>query len=112
MSPTLAGLSEDAQDLIAVLSTGDTVTQRDLAYRLWPLPGGIRRVQAATQELRLAGWPVVSDGDGMRLTDSPAEVRACVAALRRRRATQALTIRALRVTAAQMEQPRTLWEAS
>lgn len=111
--PSLAGLSEDAQDLLAVLACGDTRTQRDLAYALWSTShGAIRRVQAATQELRLARWPVVSDGDGIRLSDDVAEVRACALALRRRAITQLVTARALREAADAMALPRTLWEVS
>lgn len=113
--PTLTGLSEDAKDVLTRLSTGDTVTQRDLAYGLW---GGqsifgssaIRRVQAATQELRLARWPIVSDGDGMRLSDDPAEVRACAESLRQRAITQWRTSRALRAAGEAMAMPATLWE--
>lgn len=108
--PTLAGLSEDAQDLLAVLACGDTRTQRLMAYSLWGTGrGGVRRVQAATQELRLAGWPVVTDGEGVRLATDPAEVRECAEALRRRAVTQWKTARALRATAEHMAAPMTLW---
>lgn len=107
--PTLAGLSEDARDLLAALSDGRTRTQRDLAYALFGTRGGIRRVQSATQELRLAGWPIVSDGDGQRMENDPAVVRECAADLRRRAITILLTSRALRRTAEQMAEPLKLW---
>ena len=110
--PTLAGLSDDARDLLSTLADGRSQTQHDLGYGLWgpPIRASVRRVQAAEQELRLAGWPLVSDADGVRLADDPAEVLACADALRRRALTQLLTARALRATAGQMAEPMTLWK--
>ena len=96
----------------ALAFTGHTMRQRDLAYALWGLDGSIRRVQAACQEARLAGWPIVSDGDGMRLEDDPAAVAMCALALRRRALTQCVTARARRRTAARMREPMMLWEVS
>jgi hypothetical protein len=111
--PSLAGLSEDAQDLLAVLACGDTRTQRDIAYGLWgPGHNGTRRVQAATQELRLARWPVVTGDFGTRLGTDAAEVAACARGLRRRAIEQLLTARALREAAEAMAQPQTLWQAT
>jgi fermentation-respiration switch protein FrsA (DUF1100 family) len=111
--PSLAGLSEDAQDLLAVLACGDTRTQRDIAYGLWgPGRDGTRRVQAATQELRLARWPVVTDDAGTHFGTDAAEVAACALALRRRAMRQMVTARALREAAQFMVEPRTLWEVA
>ena len=104
-------MTPDARALVDALAfTGHTMRQRDLAYALWGLDGSIRRVQSACQEARLAGWPIVSDGDGMRLDDDPAAVAMCALALRRRAITQLLTSRALRRTGARMREPMTLWE--
>ena len=106
-------MTDDARALVDALAfTGHTMRQRDLAYALWGLDGSIRRVQAACQEARLAGWPIVSDGDGVRLETDPAAVAACALALRRRAITQCVTARALRRTAARMREPMTLWEVS
>jgi len=103
-------MTPDARALVDALAfTGHTMRQRDFAYALWGLDGSIRRVQAACQEARLAGWPIVSDGDGMRLEDDPAAVAMCALALRRRAITQLLTSRALRRTGARMREPMTLW---
>jgi hypothetical protein len=110
-APTLAGLSGDARALLSTLAAGDTWTQRDVALAALGLaPQAVRRVQAAIQEARLAGWPIVSDGDGVRLETDPAAVLACAAALRRRAVTQWLTARALRRTGERMRAPATLWE--
>ena len=104
-------MSDDSRALVDALAfTGHTMLQRDLAYALWGLDGTVRRVQLACVEARLAGWPIVSDGDGMRLDDDPAAVAMCALALRRRAITQLLTARALRHTAARMREPMTLWE--
>ncbi len=109
--PDIASLSSDAADLLILLADGATRTQRDAAYALWGFRRGqVRDLQAAMQELRLAGWPVVSAGEGIHLESDPAVVRSCALALRRRAITQLLTARALRETAARMEQPATLWE--
>jgi len=104
-------MTPDGRALVDALAfTGHTMRQRDLAYALWGLDGSIRRVQSACQEARLAGWPIVSDGDGMRLEDDPSAVAMCALALRRRAITQLWTSRALRRTAARMREPMTLWE--
>ena len=110
-APSLADLSDDASRLLSTLATGETWTQRDLALAVLGLaPQGVRRIQAATQEARLAGWPIVSDGDGVRLATDPGEVAACAEALRRRAISQFLTARALRRTAERMTVPLQLWE--
>jgi hypothetical protein len=67
-----------------------------------------RAVEQAVQALRLQGEPLVSDGDGIRYSTDPAEVKACAEALRRRLATQYLTSRALRRTARRMESVKEL----
>lgn len=107
----MAALSGDARALLSTLATGDTWRQRDVALAALGLDrGALRRVQAAIQEARLAGWPLVSDGEGVRLSFDPGEVAACAVALRRRAVTQWLTARALRRTAERMRAPATLWE--
>ncbi len=111
-TPSLAGLSGDARALLSTLAPGETWTQRDLAMAALGLaPQAIRRVQAAICEARLAGWPIVSDGEGVRLSSDPGEVAACAVALRRRAVTQWRTARALRRTAERMRAPVTLWES-
>lgn len=110
-APNLSSLSGDACALLSTLAVGETWTQRDLALAALGLaPQALRRVQAAIQEARLAGWPIVSDGEGVRLSFDPGEVAACAVALRRRAVTQWLTARALRRTAERMRAPATLWE--
>ena len=112
-----APLSPTAHVILAVLEdrqrfgTG-AITIRDLALGLGPAV--VRReVEEALAELALAGHPVVTatSGEhlGVRLTDDPAEVRACARAYGRRCATIYRRVRALRRTAAAMEQPATLW---
>jgi hypothetical protein len=75
-----------------------------------------RECEQALTELALAGHPIVSStasrGGGVSLTSDPAVVRACARAYGRRMAHQYLRVRALRRTAARMEQPRTLWGTS
>ena len=88
------------------------ITIRDLAAALGPAVTR-RDVEEALGELALAGHPVVTatsgDNVGVRLSDDPAEVRACARAYGRRIATQYRRVRALRRTASAMEQPGTLW---
>jgi biotin operon repressor len=67
-----------------------------------------RSVEQAVQALRQQGEPIVSDGNGIRWTDDPAEVRACADALRRRYISQAITARALKRTARRLESAREL----
>lgn len=61
-----------------------------------------RAAEQAVHDLRLAGYPIVSAGRGVRLSDDPAEVDACADALGRRAAGQFATRRALRATAKRM----------
>lgn len=81
---------------------GHAVPIRAIAHGL-RLPR--RTVEEAVQQLRLLGEPLVSDGDGIRYTTDPVEVRECANKLRRRYITQALTARALRHTATRLEKP-------
>jgi hypothetical protein len=104
-------MTTDARELVDALAhAGHPMRQPDLAMALWGAEGSVRRVQAACQEARLAGWPIVSSDTGVRLETIPAAVAECAAALRRRAITQLLTARALRRTAARMREPVTLWE--
>lgn len=92
-APNLSSLSGDACALLSTLAVGETWTQRDLALAALGLaPQALRRVQAAIQEARLAGWPIVSDGEGIRLSSDPGEVAACAVALRRRAGTAIRTL--------------------
>lgn len=65
-----------------------------------------REVEALIQQYRLEGWPILSDSDGYRLSNDPAEVLACSQRLRRRAIHQLLTSRALRRTARRMAAPQ------
>lgn len=90
-------------------------TKRELAERM-----GIpqRSVEEMVQAERLAGAPILSDGDGYRVTHDPEEVAGQAARLRSRYITQALTARAMRRTAARMKEAEdaaqepagTLWD--
>lgn len=74
-------------------------------------PPGISRrdIEAAIQQLRLEGHPVVTDGHGVHLSKDPAEVRATAMKLRDRALTQMVTAKALDDTADRMESgPMTL----
>lgn len=75
-------------------------TKRELADRM-----GIpqRSVEEAVQVERLAGAPILSDGDGYRLAGTSDELEAQVQRLRRRAANQFLTARAVRQTARRMK---------
>ena len=88
----------DADRVLRMLHNA-TVVQADMAFALG-IP--IRKVQEAIQELRLAGHPIISDGDGIRLARNAEEAAACAASLRRRAIHQFLTARALRRTARRM----------
>jgi hypothetical protein len=78
-----------------------SVKQADMAFVLGL---STRAVQSALQELRLAGHPIISTSDGVRLTDWAIDVENCAVALRRRAITQLLTSRALRNTARRMRE--------
>ena len=74
-----------------------------------------RDIEKAIQEARLAGVPLVTDADGVRLAKDAAEAADCAARLRSRAISQLLTSRALRKTARRMReaeaQQPTLWAA-
>ncbi len=61
-----------------------------------------RSVEAAVQELRLAGVPIVSGDGGVRIAETAAEVEDCVKRLQARAVTQLSTVRALRRTSQRM----------
>lgn len=82
------------------------ITQAALAYGL-DIP--IRAVQEAIESLRLAGHPILSSGDGMRLSNDPDAVAACAEALHKRAVTQMETASKLARTAVAMRMPATLW---
>ena len=88
----------DADRVLALLRNA-SVKQADMAFVLGI---SIRKVQECLQELRLAGHPIDSGSDGIRLAATADEARACADALRRRIAHQYLTYRALRNTARRM----------
>lgn len=111
----MTALSPDARKVLADLVADSSMrigpSTLDELARLASLPR--RAVEAAVNELALAGYPVVTatsgDDRGVRLTDDPAEVRACADALGRRVSHQYRRVRALRRTAAALSQPKTLW---
>jgi predicted DNA-binding transcriptional regulator YafY len=83
-----AVLSEQAET-IATVATRAGVSRRDAEF--------------AIAELRLAGLPIVGDGEGVRLTSDPAELRAYAASRRRRLVQVALGTRQLLRTARRLE---------
>ena len=91
-------MSPEAATVLRLLGNA-SVKQPDIAF---VLDLSIRKVQSAIVELRLAGFPVFTDTDGVRLAQTADEARACADALRRRIAHQYLTFRALRSTARAM----------
>lgn len=97
MTPVVVVPMSDAERVLRLL-TNASVTQADMAYVLG-LP--IRSIQAACEELRRTGHPVLSSGDGMRLGTAE-EALTCATALRKRAITQLVTSRALRRTARAM----------
>lgn len=62
-----------------------------------------RSFEHAVRDLRLAGYPIASDGSGYYWTMNPAELRATADALLRRMGHVAETMRALEATARDME---------
>lgn len=68
-----------------------------------------REVEQAVQSLRLAGHPIVSSGDGIRLSDDPDEVEACARRLMGRLRSQRLTAVAMRRTARRLREPAVLF---
>jgi biotin operon repressor len=101
----------DAERVLRLL-TNASVTQANMAF---VLDLSIRAVQAACEELRRTGYPVLSSGDGVRLAQRSEEALSCAAALRSRAIHQFLTARALRRTATRMKEEEdarslvTLW---
>jgi biotin operon repressor len=89
----------DAERVLSLL-TNASVTQADMAF---VLDLSIRAVQAACEELRRAGHPILSSGDGIRLAQTADEALSCAAALRKRAITQWVTARALRRTGLRMK---------
>ena len=89
----------DDSDRVLRLLTNAGAFQADIASAC-DLP--LRSVQEILQGLRLAGHPIISDRDGVRLARTADEAMACAVALRRRLATQYQTCRALRGTARRM----------
>lgn len=89
-------------------------TKKELADRM-----GIstRAVEESINEARHEGHPILSDGDGYRLTDDPEEVATMAARLHKRSTHVHETARALEQTAERMraraaaalEPPATLW---
>ena len=106
----------DADRVLRLLANA-SATQADIA-KACHLP--VRSVQAAIQELRLAGQPIITDPEGswrgMRLARDADEAMACAVALRRRAINQLLTARAMRHTARRMADEEaagrhaTLWD--
>ena len=88
----------DAERVLQLLTNAST-TQPDMAFVLGL---SIRQVQAACEELRRAGHPIISSGDGMRLAQTSAEAYACAEALSKRAAAQWVTSQALMDTARRM----------
>ena len=92
--------------MLDFIPTDHPVTMKVLCERTgWPE----REVQAAIQQARLEGAPIISDGDGYRLSQDPAEVRACARRLRSRALNQMATAAALDRAADAL--PLTLWSA-
>lgn len=83
-------------------------TKRELAERM-----GIttRTVEEMVQVERLAGSPILSNGDGYWLTDDPEQVASMAARLHRRATTIHDTATALAATAEKLakREERTLW---
>jgi thiamine pyrophosphate-dependent acetolactate synthase large subunit-like protein len=93
-------MTSDADRVLRLLRNA-AATQTDIARAC---DMDLRAVQAACEELRRAGHPVISSGAGMRLAQTSAEALSCAAALRRRAVTQLLTSRALRRTGQRMKE--------
>ena len=89
----------DAERVLQLLTNAST-TQPDMAFVLG-LP--IRVIQESIQELRLAGHPILSSSDGVRIARTSEEALFCAASLRKRAVRQFLTARALRRTGLRMK---------
>ena len=90
----------DAERVLRLLNNANPIFQADMAYVLGL---SIRAVQAACEELRRTGYPVLSSGDGVRLGETAKETLAGSASLRKRAITQWTTARALRRTGLRMQ---------
>jgi hypothetical protein len=88
----------DAERLLRLLGNASAF-QADIAFTLGI---SIRKVQLSLRALRLAGFPVFTDEDGVRLAATADEVDACTDALRRRLRSQYRTYLALKRTARAM----------
>lgn len=91
--------------LLEVL-TAQPRTKRDLAQAM---AADTRSIEAEVQRLRLAGIPILSDGDGYRLAQTAAEVRQCSERLRSRAIRQMETATALADAAERMESLTMPW---
>lgn len=102
-------MTPEAERVLATLRRHPDGLTMDVLARWTSL--GRRDVEAAVQEIRLAGEPIVTGSFGVRLSDDPAEVAAAAEGLRRRLVTQYLGVRALRRTARTMQSADdlTLW---
>lgn len=104
---------------------GLTPAQRvlaDLGHRRWATIAGLalglglsrRDVEAAIEELRLGGAPIIGGSEGVKLTDNPTELEAYIAGRRMRTAQIHRGTMRLRSTLRRMkygDQP-TLWESA
>ena len=85
--------------------TAQPQTKAQLAEKMgW----STRDVEAEVNRCRLNGVPIVSNGDGYWLAQTPVEVMECYRWLRHRYLNQARTAWALKRAAARMARP-TLW---
>ena len=91
-------MSAESERVLRLLHNA-SVFQADMAFVLGL---SIRQVQAACEELRRTGHPVLSSGDGVRLAQTADEALECAHALRKRAITQWITARALRRTGLRM----------
>ena len=92
-------MTPDAERVLRLLHNA-SVFQADMAFVLGL---SIRAVQAACEELRRTGYPVLSSGDGVRLAQTGAEAIACGDALCKRAVHQFVTGRALKRTGLRMK---------
>lgn len=106
---SLPGDSPLLADVLRNIRSMGPVTIRDLATFC---AVSRRDVEAAVEELRLAGEPIVADNDGLRLTNDYLELEAYIEARRRRIASIYMGNRALRTTARRMREREelTLWK--
>jgi hypothetical protein len=108
-------MTDDMADVLRAIADGRWRTIDGLAASLgWPR----RSVEEAIEQLRLAYEPVIGGNTGVRLSDSPLEVRAYAQDRRRRLISIAKGTRALLTTARRMEAAEaakvglTLWDTA